>query len=109
MIDSELLKFAAKAAGIEPVYCYESRRNCLRIGDKKSYSIWSPLTDDGDAFRLAVALEISTFTHHGESCDAVSGDSEKLHVVNEAFSGCSYRDMRRAIVRVAAEIGRLMP
>lgn len=58
MSDKELLELAAKAAGIGPVLCYETRRNCLRIGTRDKYELWRPLTDDGDALRLAVELNI---------------------------------------------------
>jgi hypothetical protein len=113
MNDRELLDLAAKAAGIQPVYCYESRRNCLLVGDKKSYVIWKPLTDDGDALRLAVKLNLDLW-----NCDnykyiasgVVPNDNlfdALLH--NEKKGKDAYAATRRAIVRAAAEIGRSMP
>jgi len=108
MTDRELLELAAKAAGIEPVYCYESRRNCLRVGDKKSYAIWRPLTDDGEALRLAVNLgiQIDPRTHVGAI--HVYGSAGR---VDEpcALTSKPYAETRRAIVRAAAEIGRTKP
>ena len=41
MTDRELLGLAAKAVGVAPVLCYESARNCLRIGDLTSQSCLS--------------------------------------------------------------------
>lgn len=55
--DKELLEKAAKAIGLK-VLCYETKRNCLRIGERGNYSLWRPLSDDGDALRLAVKLKI---------------------------------------------------
>lgn len=65
MSDQQLLELAAMAAGIGPVLCYESARNCLRIGSRDSYRLWRPFTDHADAFRLAAALEhaIQYVTH----------------------------------------------
>jgi len=57
MTDRELLEMAAKAAGAEfevsdedGVYLHQP------IGGVAGF--WNPLTDDGDAFRLAVKLGI---------------------------------------------------
>jgi len=55
MTDRELLELAAKAAGIDV--------NCVSSDGVHSYDtdvIWNPLTDDGDAFRLAAILGLST-------------------------------------------------
>lgn len=57
MTDKSMLIDAAHAAGIGPVLCYESARNCLRIGDRESYVLWRPLQDDGDLFRLAASIQ----------------------------------------------------
>lgn len=57
--DHHLLEFAAIAAGIGPVLCYEKRRNCLRIGDRESYSLWRPLTHAGDAMALQEKLQLA--------------------------------------------------
>lgn len=67
---------------------------------------FSPLTDDGDALRLAVKL-----------CLTVSADSDELCVwryqnpdvdVCEQINNDPYAATRRAIVRAAAEIGKEM-
>ena len=47
MTDKELLKLAAKAAGVEVV-----------TPTMLEYGKWNPLEDDGDALRLAVTLEM---------------------------------------------------
>ena len=89
MTDKELLEKAAKAAGIP------ESNICL---------VWNPLTDDGDALRLAVKL--------GMLIDVVD-DASGANVINYKF--CSeehnndpYAATRRAIVRAAAEIGKDM-
>ena len=110
--DKELLELAAKAAGLEGYeyveeteFTYESmqRRNAGFAEDdffELQADVWSPLTDDGDALRLAVKLELYVFI-----------DDKKTHVdshettVLERFKNCPYTATRRAIVRAAAEIG----
>jgi hypothetical protein len=109
--DRELLELAAKAAGIElegdlhsnpgewvPMY-YEG----------KTYHSWSPLTDDGDALRLAVKLRFQidveaarTFVGSGLSSNSINRKSYESEQHHEDM----YAATRRAIVRAAAEIGK---
>jgi len=109
MTDRELLELAAKAAGIQPVYCYESRRNCLRVGDKKSYVIWRPLTDDGDALRLAVKLGIDIGFGFDEQDRVVCILIDGAATYASQYENDIYFATRLAIVRAAAEIGRTTP
>ena len=104
MSDRELLEFAAKAAGIDVgfvgpqgVYARHTR--------KPQAKPWNPLTDDGDALRLAVKLlfEIDM----GRGCIAIR-HSTGIKIL-EAFNLDPLAATRRAIVRAAAEIGRQMP
>ena len=110
MSDRELLELAAKAAGIAPVLCYESARNCLRIGDRNSYKLWRPLTDDGDALRLAVKLriEIERSQYNEHSVYAGPSGTAKWREESDGERDI-YAATRRAIVRAAAEICRAMP
>lgn len=101
MSDQKLLELAAKAAGIAPVLCFESARNCLRIGDRESYRLWRPLDDDGDALRLAVKLGVCIVFM--EDHDSV-GAEHSAHGVMIIEAMDEY-GTRRAIVRAAAEIG----
>ena len=111
MTDRELLEFAAKAAGIEWVDGHENAG--LRNRDGR---VWNPLTDDGDAFRLAVTLNIDIEFREGEMWAYrhafADGEcftaTERLsdHQPKNCGTGC--RATRRAIVRAAAEIGRNM-
>jgi len=63
---------------------------------------WNPLTDDGDALRLAVRLNIPVFPYEDETSTGTVG------VVAKNF-GSKEANTRRAIVMAAAEIGRQMP
>lgn len=107
MSDSDMLKLAAKAGGIGPVYCYEKRRNCLRIGNKESYAIWNPLSDDGDAMRLAVRCRLDVLTDDGDG--KVGCLLPEADYVWQDIELCIFASTRRAIVRAAAEIGLSMP
>ena len=99
MNDRELLELAAKAAG-EP-YFEHAPEGGLYLSNGED---WNPLTEDGDAFRLAVRLlfEIDM----GRGCVAIR-HSTGIKIL-EAFNHDPYAATRLAIVRAAAEIGRNM-
>lgn len=102
MNDQQILELAAKSAGIGPVLCFESARNCLRIGDRESYRLWRPLDDDGDALRLAIKLGICVVFM--EDHDSVGAEHSRHGVmIIEAMDDFG---TRRAIVRAAAAIGK---
>ena len=100
--DRELLELAAKAAGInlvcDGVEFMSSTNDGLRF--------WNPLTDDGDALRLAVRFRLLLNVDDSLShvTDGSYIDIEELHEVTDPYAAT-----RRAIVRAAAEIGRGMP
>ena len=105
MTDRELLELAAKAAGIE----YNDRYGKgLWLGEFYSGKEWNPLTDDGDALRLAVALNmgisIPVFNKH--RADVISFRHPLANAIEEGND--PYATTRRAIVRAAAEIGKEM-
>lgn len=112
MNDRELLEMAALAAEIGPKLCYESARNCLRIGDRKSYWLWSPLSDDGDAMRLAVKLGLVVCVMKDAGLTGVYIPAEHIGGKYDAgetyYLTDPYAATRRAIVRAAAEIGQTM-
>jgi len=103
MTDKELLELAAKAAGIELKWMTQ-----LGNGVKPNedfISNWHPLTDDGDALRLAVKLgfDIDIWLRKGITIvDCVTV------VENENHGNDAYAATRRAIVRAAAEIGKTL-
>ena len=92
--DRELLQFAAKAAGEWP--SPEPFEHVL--------SRWNPLTDDGDAFRLAVKLNIAV--RRSDEYDASYAVSPYGPTLISETDADPYAATRRAIVRAAAEIGR---
>lgn len=128
MTDREMLELAAKAAGFNfrwfKVKQWKNMRG--RIGPYRYCTgtvdvygshhtkPWSPLTDDGDALRLAVKLCIDV------SHDAIGMKSfvyartvfnDEIHIgLSEIFDDESERHerVRRAITRAAAQIGKEM-
>lgn len=104
MTDKELIALAAKAAGYE---IYQWSDKCVRTDDKDKQ--WNPLTDDGDAMRLAVKLCMTICTDGDLFVSAgflftngplVTQDIEEV--------GCKESATRRAITRAAAQIGKEM-
>ncbi len=102
MTDRELLELAAKAAGIKALRCPNGvLRDCTGLDPAMnifSAPEWNPLTDDGDALRLAVRLGMRV-TPRTAWADGFNG-------FTDSFNADDYAATRRAIVRAAAEIGR---
>lgn len=97
--DRELLELAAKAAGYEI-----EEWNACGFAWTKEQEWWNPLTDDGDALRLAVKLGLSIRVDRRSGFSWIKGFGGAVpHDVDP------YAATRRAIVRAAAEIGRNMP
>jgi hypothetical protein len=103
--DRELLELAAKAAGIQN-YTMSGHAVFVETGAKRGDSgyYWNPLTDDGNALRLAVLLRIDV--NHGDTL--VVAEQVKPHDTGcaEPYGTDPFDATRRAIVRAAAEIGR---
>ena len=107
MTDREELEFAAKAAGIawsQEYQCYLGEPDVNGVSVK-----WLPLTDDGDALRLAVKLDLQIHPSGDEIWVSNPAASLAEDVVFETYRDDPYAATRRAIVRAAAEIGRNMP
>lgn len=100
MNDEKLLELAAKAIG-EPYYEHVPGGGLYLSNGE----YWNPLTDDGDALRLAVKLEVQVVIP-GDNKDVYAG--KLLFDAFEPVNGDPYAATRRAIVRAAAEIGRSM-
>lgn len=113
MSDRELLELAAKASGLKIDKSATNGGGRLNTGfdcmgnavlDWHNSKRWNPLTDDGDALRLAVKLRLDiTFGRFGIYAGKTLEDT--CHRVPSYDSEAT----RRAIVRAAAEIGRAMP
>ena len=111
MEDKKLLELAAKAAGLHAKVASNSGIG-LKVHGNCNW--WNPLTDDGDALRLAVKLCIDV------SHDAIGMKSfayartvfnDEIHIgLSEIFDDESERHerVRRAITRAAAQIGKEM-
>ena len=108
MTDRELLELAAKAAGIELEWPQDyGGADHLSPHDTSTRQIWNPLTDDGDALRLAVRLRIKHERHINQPYVAAwAPDIVGRFEESEGSDPCAAT--RRAIVRVVAEIGKTM-
>lgn len=100
MGDRELLELVAKAAGYE-----------ISGWHKNGYAIteeggWNPLTDDGDALRLAVKLEMKIEVNRGENSNHAWAQAIGQSTGKSAVDECADAATRRAIVMAAAEVGR---
>lgn len=101
MTDRELLELAAKAAGWESWDWLED--DALNVYAKDGrHDVFEPLTDDGDALRLAVNLGIQIDPRNPET--RVFGPVGER--VDEYHKPDAFAATRRAIVRAAAEIGK---
>jgi hypothetical protein len=106
MTDRELLEAAAKAAGLELLWPHDPSTYAPVDGVSPrrtdTWDNWNPLTDDGDALRLAVALRMNVF-HAAVRVYAMDeeGDIEAA----EGHEKDANAATRRAIVRAAAAIG----
>jgi hypothetical protein len=102
--DRELLELAAKAAGMTD-WKFTGTGMAKMLDPSRPETTgsigrgWDPLTDDGDALRLAVKLEMDIFFNDGDT--DVLGVSEG--------GGDPFERTRRAIVRAAASIGEQLP
>ncbi|WP_430316980.1 hypothetical protein [Pseudomonas sp. p1(2021b)] len=110
MDNLELLKRAADAAGLyvtdDPEVTGSNRdADCIWVKDHKygMYRRWNPLDDDGDAFRLAIALRISLMTSSNNTACDVPGTDDYVWEEDTDTAAA-----RRAIVRAAAYVGKIM-
>ena len=113
MTDRELLELAAKAACIQidrwhgdGGYYWTGRDADDKDRNPGLWIRWNPLRDDGDALRLAVALNmgisIPVFNKH--QADVISFRHPLVNAIEEGND--PYAATRRAIVRAAAKIGK---
>ena len=117
MTDRELLEKAAKAAGLAVIIPAAHQCGLWIEGLEDE---WNPLTDDGDALRLAVDLRMSILLRPLR-VEVLSWPTKNAPIFY-GFGGCvlpkvetiePYEDnphaaTRRAIVRAAAQIGEHM-
>lgn len=127
MTDRELLEMAAKAAGVTILtegrppafggFWVQVPKEELHDApdnvdlDDEWLRVWNPLTDDGDALRMAVKLNISlslaeTASEEPEAAIWDYGSEEWSYF--KGGPGDRLAATRRAIVRAAAAIGERM-
>jgi hypothetical protein len=110
--DRELLEMSAKAAGLcvwgEQIHIGRGFDGLvLSVAGSRKRPKWNPLTDDGDALRLAVRLGIDiTFEAFGSVMAGKDAPALGFWCACEDIGLDVYAATRRAIVRAAAEIGR---
>lgn len=99
-----LLELAAKAAGVE----IGTWSNCQPGGFVKGGSgvFWNPLTSDGDALRLEVALRLSVV--RSLRGDAMAMNHDFSVSVTEPAGEDPCATTRLVIVRAAAAVGEQM-
>lgn len=106
MSDKELLEAAARAHG--GLAYVEDMGWIHQAPDGSRGAWWHPLTDDGDALRLAVKLNIDV-----RQCEPALSANPRSAVYAkapgapgwiESYNGDSYAATRRAIVRAASSL-----
>ena len=110
MTDRELLELAAKAAGNGAHWDDEYQRMQMDYSHKGGTNLeeWNPLTDDGDALRMAVMLRMNV-SSWGSGASAIVSAGDDVLLAEPHYGDDPCRATRRAITRAAAEIGRNMP
>ena len=96
--DRELLEAAAKAAGNGAQWDCPERGMMVLAPSGLDTMTWNPLTDDGDAFRLAVKLGLRIDTPKHKGFGSSCGNQT-------VFRDDPFEQTRLAIVRAAAALG----
>lgn len=108
--DKELLELAAKAAGLNLDWDSYTAMNLHRpmasFGEANWFA-WNPLTDDGDALRLAVKLGMKVYPGEAYPWREEYADWPIQFgcAVDEDEEPDPYAATRLAVVRAAASIG----
>ena len=114
--DRELLEYAAKAALVKT---WADEQGVIRDISELHKNVhphharvWNPLTDDGDALRLAVKLrmdvDVSEYGNGHATAWAMASADYSGSGSAEDLGDDPYAATRRAIVRAAAAIGKDM-
>lgn len=109
MNDRELLEMAAKVAGISGEY--SDTHKCFASHMEPG---WNPISDDGDALRLAVKLGILVQSECYDDYDDMYAAAYKydngveIASVQVPYTSDPYSASRWAIVQLAAILGRKM-
>lgn len=100
--ERELLKLAAKAAGIaDGDFFYDMERG----------KVWNPRDDDGDSRRLQVKLRLTVMFDDRDNVQVSAADAGAEHCkafAMESIGNNPDAAVRLAVLRAAAEIGKAM-
>lgn len=110
MTDRELIEYAAKAAHMEGKWDDKDDGWFVpgKHGGWASLIRWDPLTINGQAFDLMVKIGMSVKVRHHRDCTYAVIPHRASAGCSHGQTGDAYAATRRAIVRVAAEIGKEM-
>ena len=115
MSDRELLEWAAKAVG-KPGVHQNWKDECgnlsqgIAVNGAPGRLWWNPLTDDGDALRLAVDLRLTISYERYDDTDYVVATPPHTHQGYDCAVDQDPRSAtRRAIGRAAAAVGKALP
>ena len=115
--DRELLELAAKAAGMQLLpkgrwsddaagwfYNEHGGAGMFYRGASAPVTRWNPLTDDGDALRLACKMEFQINIVGEGMCEVKCPERNLAPIWEHIRGGDSAAATRRAIVRAAADL-----
>lgn len=104
--DRELLELAASSIGLLGSWSEYHRGITYSKPGSLDMHVWSPLTNDGDALRLAAKLVLNVLA--SEAC-IVAEDENGVECIEYMYGPEDYTSgWRRAITRAAAAIGESM-
>lgn len=120
MTDKELLELAAKAYwsdNDDVSFSFSENDNAIVFYDPVNQDhngrdfglVWNPLTDDGDALRLAVRLNLLILPYPDDKAVRVTRLDQPDTIVSWGTPPDPGAATRRAIVRAAAAFGKDMP
>lgn len=109
--DRELLELAARASGTSIHFAPDGTPHLAEMEGNASlryWQPWNPLTDDGDALRLATRLDIQIFP--SDRPGFATCDVHRSYVyATEPHGTDRYAAVRRSIVRAAAQLADRNP
>jgi len=102
-VDADLLRSAAKAAGIESRVETNGTTLLSGIGTRLRVGSWNPFENTDEALHLAAVLNLGVTFGNGSICV----QKANYEYVEETSNGLNAA-LRRSIVRVAAHVGSLL-
>lgn len=100
MTDKELMEAAAKAMGEKVPPRFYADGSALLLSGRR----WSPLTDNGDALRLAVKLHMTVRCYMGNTVAQIGTPGQRNAYEEATDHADPAAATRRAIVQAAAAV-----